>query len=170
MTASSEKFSQFRQRRSSERTEEGIEVHDANDGETQKKHGKAMNWAIVWVCVGLALSVGGLLGLQASPLEWSGRSSLVVFLRGPLAVVGLVSLGWTLKCFKPDLKQAVKDGTAMITAFGYEVIILFCTVISVSFFCLASLSEIMATALLVGVITLVFGLNKYWIARIANSL
>ena len=58
----------------------------------------------------------------------------------------------------------------MITAFGYEVIILFCTVISVSFFCFASLSEIMATSLLVGVITLVFGLNKYWIARIANAL
>lgn len=170
MTMSSEKSSHFRQRHCPERTEEGIEGHDANDGEAQKKHSKAMNRAIVWVCVGLALLVGGLLGLQVSPLERSGHSPLVVFLRGPLAVAGLVGLGWTLKCFLPDLKKAVKDGTAMITAFGYEVIILFCAVISVSFFCLASLAEIMATALVVGVITLVFGLNKYWIARIENSL
>lgn len=38
------------------------------------------------------------------------------------------------------------------------------------FFYLASLAEIMATAVLFGVIALVVGLNKYLIARIENSL
>ena len=170
MTMSLKEFIDLRQRRCREQLEKDIEFRDSGDVKTKKKPNEAMIQALFWIGVGLVLSVGGLLGLQVSPLEWSGHSSLVVFICGPLAVVCSASFVGILWCFLPDLKRSIQDGTALFTAFFYEAVLLFCAVIVGLFFYLASFAEIMATAVLLGVIALVVGLNKYLIARIENSL
>lgn len=168
MTSSLKKFLDLRQCRCREQREKDLEFHDTGEVKTKKKTHEATVLALFWVGVGLVLSVGGLLGLQVRPLEWSVHSSLTVFIYGPLAIVCLASCIGIVRCFVPDLKLSIQDGMALYTAFFYEAVLLVCAVMSGLFFYLASLAEIMATAVLFGVIALVVGLNKYLIARIEN--
>lgn len=141
-------FIDLRQRRCREQIEKDIESHDSGEEKAKKKTHEATIMALFLVGVGLVLSVGGLLGL----------------------IVCLASCIGIVRCFVPDLKQSIQDGMALYTAFFYEAVLLVCAVMSGLFFYLASLAEIMATAVLFGVIALVVGLNKYLIARIENSL
>ena len=170
MTMRFKEFFDLRQRHWREQIEKDIEFRDPGVVKNKKKLNEAMIEALFWVGLGLVLSVGGLLGLQVRPLEWSGHSFLTVFVMGPLAIGCLVSFVGILMCFLPDLKKSIPDGTALYTAFFYEAALLVCAALSGAFFYLASCAEIMALATWIGVVALVVGLNKYLIARIENSL
>ena len=110
-------FIDLRQRRCREQIEKDIESHDSGEEKAKKKTHEATIMALFLVGVGLVLSVGGLLGLQVRPLEWSVHSSLTVFIYGPLAIVCLASCIGIVRCFVPDLKQSIQDGMALYTAF-----------------------------------------------------
>ena len=147
-----------------------VKVRDGYDEQVRQEQQKAVRQAVIWIVAGVISLMVGLFGMKATSFSWSRHSFYLVVILGSVMIAALAGLRWAIKCFIPDLRHAISDEMAWFVLFGYELGMVACLGICGFFFYSASLGEITAFVMLIGVAAVVVGGNKYLIVRTKYSL